>query len=783
MISIISLKSIIIRLKIISKLSIKIRFNIENGNQIDYQQHIKDQDYFSKTTVNLNKGNIQEFQAYESNKQLDNKNPNNLRNDQINDKGIIYNSNNLAKQKSVSPDTIKKKNIEEIHINEKISTEMPIKYESQNISNKEYDTNKNKGKIKDSNQKTEIKKVKFEAKPKTEIIRGGGFSDDDEELVKHIQIGMERKNNQSSDKKQINSLSNDRPNNISPEKTNTQKPVQNAVDNRNNPPKNLIRDITLGNSPQKPVQIAIDNLNNLPNNLIKEDILGNSPQKRNVKIVANDNISNINEPRANNHRTDDINALVAVKNRSLSKKKENITDKWQDLNDDWEISLQESKISKHTLIEKPTSLNVNSLREKGKSDHKIKILKTNTPMFDDPSLHIKLSFNTKTIKIENLFLGPNDEEEEEELREEEIKKELNLKNLKYKEKKQLLEQQKKQLALASNAKPNVVKKRLNDDDNKLNEKDKIFQANQKVVRDGQKFDIEKKIYNGGESNFTFQITVPEKLAAPRYENAIEQDERVRILKDNFERKETEKAIYTGPDPNAVITEASQKKIHVEELNDNLFFSPGETNLLFKSGGSNIIGSQKANIKKSELLKELSNNELLNLVKDEQHMYVQTTFKVDQITFVSDHMHQPLTKSVDIKQAEIENSKKKEEPKPEPKYIEIKKDLIKSEIKRILEVPEQNNVEVNLAGEHCQIPETNTLNNLLSVDPKNENGKKLSLIAGLPRADESFFTNIQNYEEENRMNISRVSRLTKLDLDEVWDNSVIENNDHDFFKNF
>ena len=108
MISIISLKSIIIRLKIISKLSIKIRFNIENGNQIDYQQHIKDHDYFSKTTVNLNKGNIQEFQAYESNKQLDNKNPNNLRNDQINDKGIIYNSNNLANQKSVSPDTMKR---------------------------------------------------------------------------------------------------------------------------------------------------------------------------------------------------------------------------------------------------------------------------------------------------------------------------------------------------------------------------------------------------------------------------------------------------------------------------------------------------------------------------------------------------------------------------------------------------------------------------------------------------------------------------------------------------
>ena len=50
------------------------------------------------------------------------------------------------------------------------------------------DVEKNKGKIKDSNQKTEIKKVKFEAKPKTEIIRGGGFSDDDEELVKHIQI-------------------------------------------------------------------------------------------------------------------------------------------------------------------------------------------------------------------------------------------------------------------------------------------------------------------------------------------------------------------------------------------------------------------------------------------------------------------------------------------------------------------------------------------------------------------------------------------------------------------
>ena len=31
------------------------------------------------------------------------------------------------------------KNIEEIHIHKKISTEMPIKYESQNISNNEYE--------------------------------------------------------------------------------------------------------------------------------------------------------------------------------------------------------------------------------------------------------------------------------------------------------------------------------------------------------------------------------------------------------------------------------------------------------------------------------------------------------------------------------------------------------------------------------------------------------------------------------------------------------------------
>ena len=600
-------------------------------------------------------------------------------------------------------------------------------------------------------------------------------------------------------------------------------------------------------NPQMQIQQVSNNLNN------KQNVnLDNNEKKINkVKFDEKDEIIAHNEKRTNRMTDEKNNAtdkpgVISFRNRSGSKdgskKGENVKEKWLDLNSEWEFQqMGTTKDSKNAKNITTVPIYVSSLLPNhGDSNQKIRSIKVDAPMFDDPSLHIKKSSNTKTLKIENLSLGPKLAEEEA-IKLEEMKKEENLKYEKFSQKKQRLEQEKKNLVAQQKNNQVVKKKTIGNDEIIMDEKDKVFQAKQNVVKNGEKYNIEKKIYTGGESNFTFQITVPQKLAAPKYEDLNEQDERVRILKDKFEKKAIEKSIYTGPDINAIkVNENISKSVIKDDTqgmlsggenmqlniggSNKLIIQGGENNMRLNGVGSNKLINQGTKIKSKEdtqgmlILSGGENNMQLNvggsnklvmqgtkniengkmiisnyeqstrLIMDEQHMFVHKTFKSDQITFVSNDYHQPIDKSVDIKQFEIERSMKKEEPKQTPKYIEIKKDLIKTEIKRIVEVREviQNDAAgevLNLGGgENLKLSETKIIDNTnqkktMEVESKLPGVKSTNLV------EESFFSNNQqNFEEENRMNISKVSRLSKLDIDEVWDNSMIENNDHDLFNN-
>ena len=129
--------------------------------------------------------------------------------------------------------------------------------------------------------------------------------------------------------------------------------------------------------------------------------------------------------------------------------------------------------------------------------------------------------------------------------------------------------------------------------------------------------------------------------------------------------------------------------------------------------------------------------------------------------------------------------KREQPIPEAKFIEIKKNLINYDIKKILEVPE---IEVNnkhrdeihnLGGENLLIPDTKTLDNLIPTHNKNDNSKKFSVLGNLGVVQSILSMKQHNFDQGNHMNISKIS---KLDINEIWDNSILENNNYDLFNN-
>ncbi len=204
----------------------------------------------------------------------------------------------------------------------------------------------------------------------------------------------------------------------------------------------------------------------------------------------------------------------------------------------------------------------------------------------------------------------------------------------------------------------------------------------------------------------------------------------------------------------------------------------------KSQNQNI----KINKQNKGIYTQTTTNYVEELIKDEQHLNVFKTFKVDKHTFVMDDYHQPVEKTIDVRQAEIDKSNKREVQKQEMKYIEIKKDIINKDIKKIVSINQTNliNEQVqfnlggenqNLGGENMQVPNQKLLESMVPAK-KSETGVKHSMISNFAPGEESFFINNQNnFDNDSRLNISKFS---KLDIDEVWDNSILGNDDNELF---
>jgi len=219
------------------------------------------------------------------------------------------------------------------------------------------------------------------------------------------------------------------------------------------------------------------------------------------------------------------------------------------------------------------------------------------------------------------------------------------------------------------------------------------------------------------------------------------------------------------------------------------------------------------------------------IKESQHMHVCKTFKVDSITVLSNEYHQNIEKTMDIKQAEEEKKNKKQEVEviPETKYLEVKKDLVNQNIKVISnkEVKKNdestNNQENVLLNQGENMVPNSQSNDKNSINPNNNNQsnknnstsnninnsnnnnnansnsntnnsssnqptetkkRKVSIIGDDNQITEIVQKDIygSNNPNETINNISRISRYSKLDIDEVWDTSVIQDNNYDLFNN-
>jgi hypothetical protein len=493
-------------------------------------------------------------------------------------------------------------------------------------------------------------------------------------------------------------------------------------------------------------------------------------------------------------------------------KKENFKEVWTDLID-FEVAMSKALENKQatTKTVNPTPVSVNSLL---KDPPKIRTFKLDTPMFDETQLHIRKAVFTKKIQVENLFISPNMPTPEELAKQEEEENNKDNKSKTRVTKKSDLQQQTK-------SKPPAAKKKQTvEPQDEYKDSDKIFDSSNKIEKDGQKFDVQKKIYMGQENNFTFQITVPDKLTVKKDEDdgEREEDARVKIAKKKFEKKENERSIYLpGMDQqnekvNSILQQEEKRPAHkksptkVNLSDQNQMLIPNQINKNIKSTNANQ-NNNEANVNfnnnnNSYRRISLETQQPTKVIRDEQHMHVFKTFKVDTFTVVSDDYHQPLDKTVDIKTSQIIKSNIKEEPKPESKFFEVKKDLVDNNIKKIERKKDPDQVNQDLGGGENQVPINNTIvkeltENLNPSAAKEVTGLNLggmgefnmgAITTTTKKATEKKQSIISNFAPEDggnyneTMNLSRMSKFSKLDLEEVWDNSILGDDNQNFFNN-
>jgi len=518
----------------------------------------------------------------------------------------------------------------------------------------------------------------------------------------------------------------------------------------------------------------IDN-NNIYNSVVYDD--GNDlfnvefNDSYNKKLMAQKNKvsantkNNLNKNMTTSKLTNNGNATTKItikdttNNKNHAKNFDQEKIKWSELNQEWDVPNNNQKVSSISPVS-----SVNQLLPDNKQ--RIKLVKPQEKMFDDQNLHIKKKANNIVLKIETLVQAPKDENENDS--EEENRKK---RNEKFDRRKQKLEEEKQKLRKDHTDKVQPKKKQK---DVKIEEKNKIYETKQNISKNGENFNVEKKIFRG-DTNFVFTLTMPDKLTKKEENNNVnDNDSRAVLVKNYLEKSENEKSIYLGQE---------HDQSHHHELK-------------LPSNNTNNQTYEVDNRKKS--------------IIDKQHMHVFKSFKVDQITVISNEYHQPIEKSFDLRHMMEANTLQKEVPKQDNKFVEIKKkDIINenikyiennqaSSVKEIIPTEKENN-----KSQSNPIPSQNEANvrnlkeNLLNnglnqgeniIPPKinetsqNKPESKMSVFSNIGGDDINNYHSKESDRDKN-LNISRISkRLSNLDIDEVWDNSVIEEDNRNLFDN-
>jgi len=308
-------------------------------------------------------------------------------------------------------------------------------------------------------------------------------------------------------------------------------------------------------------------------------------------------------------------ASVDIKEKSPDKV--NLKDKWNEINKEWDPIPKETKEQKS---DSPTKVYVSQiLPNKGGDNSKIRVIKKDAPLFDDPYLHIKKAQNTKNIRIESLNQGPKVEEVVEVNLEENLTKEKHEKRVKQlEEKKQQLKQEQIEKMKTLTKKPTTQPMQ---EDQLTNDKEKVFETKREVQTNGQRFNVEKKIFKGEDENFVFTLTVPDKMTKRSLyqDEEKDQDPRIAQLKKKFDKKVAEKSIYTGPELGGGIDFIENQPKQVKEENPQNLKLSAENNMAMnvnmKQPNTNNINKNNSNIKSNPIHNKSSSHDLNNNAKN------------------------------------------------------------------------------------------------------------------------------------------------------------------------
>jgi len=344
----------------------------------------------------------------------------------------------------------------------------------------------------------------------------------------------------------------------------------------------------------------------------------------------------------------------------------------------------------------------------------------------------------------------------------------------------------------------------------INEKDATFEGTKKVLSNGKKMEVKKKVFENDLNDWTMTLTVPEPLLNKKSDSesdkkAISLADKISklnkdITKENNLHKDinvykernkssnnikTTEAVNIDYSKSVALKESYNQYVdlnniidkNIKKIDSNSITGAGSKSILpnklnYKQPRDKVVDSYAI---KSHLINPKS--DLVELRKDNDHIVYSNTYKFKQSTIVGhEDFHQP------IKNRQANTLFSQEEDESEIKYgnnIENNENSGNQYVmqKELFLIPNNSNNNNMREPEFNYVnPSLSNIEDIRSNDKNTYQSNQSNQFLGLGNGYEQSINNLSNISTNNVLNTNNISNL---DVDEAWDESAINNDQNSF----